>query len=214
MKQIINVTITAAIMLLVFANGALYGDPIPLTLNVQATAIVQGPSTTVGTVTKYTTTTVKITNQSLLYLIAQALSTTFPAGSKLVLESDGDVWVTDKDGTELEDLSTDTILYLVFPPARTPFIYTDNGQFDSSTGAEKDTENYVTYLIFDDGGDNSFICEGFTVEKFSLAAVKSGSQVGSDSLTITGSGEGYIGGGNTAISGKITGKGTYTYTGL
>ena len=212
MKQVINVTVMAAIALLVFASGTLKGDTVPLTLNMQATATVQGPSTTVGDVTTYTTTTVKITNQSLFYLIAQALSKTFPANSKLVLENDGHIWVTDNSGNKLEDVSSDTILSLTFPPARNPDIVALNGQDNSSTGALKATDTYITMLHFDDGGDDSFDCQGFTVEKFSMSAVNNGTQPASDSLTITGCGEGYFGGDDAVLSGKLTGKGTTIFS--
>ena len=206
MKQILNVTVVAALVLFTFAAGTLQGQYVPQTLNIKATAIVANTPTVSGTVTKYTTTTIKITSQSLITLIGEALGPTpFPAGSKLMLAANQDVVVVNSSGATL--FNATNYVGFVFGGDG---IVTESGQDDSATGVRKDTFTFLTELVFDDGGENSFDCVGFTTEKFSESAVKNGTRTYSDANTMTGCGDGSLGGNDAILSGTITTSGKIT----
>ena len=197
-----------ALGLLVAAAGRLQAQsPIPVTFNVQLTAIVQGATTYNGPITKYSAST-RITTKDILNLAANAYDVSFPSGSKLVLY-EGDMWAYVISGPSFywENLTDDNIsaIYL------TGFYYITQGQSNADTGQQGWTYTYMADFWIKDLDATEIYVSGFTQDKISLSAENGhGSHKATESLAITGADYATINGIDAVVSGKITGSGKAT----
>ena len=198
MKKTKQLTVIVALGLLAFANSNLQASTNTVTISAKVT--VQSPTTTHGTVDTDTTKTISINTQDVLKLISVADAKIFPAGSKLVVDTDtGDWLVLDKDGHTLDDVTGD------FTVVESDSVFKE--KFDSATAADKLKDVYVSTITFDDGV-NTFTFTGVTTDTFSQTkADKNGNAKVADSSTTTGAGTGTVNGDFGIITGKITSKG-------
>ncbi len=184
------------------------GGGVPITLNITATASVQGADNGGDPVDKITAGKLKINTLWFLQKIAAAKGTNLPVGAKLVLQPDTSVFVTDNKGSMVIDASV--YFFIVFDQ-NSQAVW--QGQKNTTTGQESYTGTYLSSISFDDGTGNSIMIQGLTTEKYSLTATDQNSnQTGSESIIITGAGDGTVldNLGNTpsvAITAKITASG-------
>jgi hypothetical protein len=209
-------TIVAALGLLVAATDSLQasgGNPIPVTLNIKATAIAQSSTIPGPPIDKILTSTYKFTTKDLLNLIwyfYNAPANVAPSGTKLVLWY-GDVYLVDGAGYILQDLTSDVVLY----------IHSNGGNLITQEQVNENTcqysvaYSYMAELYFYDGSANGIISYGLEQDKISLAATDShGKQKASDSMTLTGAGDALIYGAAAVVSGTMTGSGKITISSL
>lgn len=184
------------------------GGGVPITLNITATASVQGADNGGDPIDKITSSKLKINTLWFLQKIAAAEGTTLPVGAKLVLQPDTSVIVTDNKGIVVIDASV--YFFIVFDQ-NSQGVW--QGQRNTTTGQASYTGTYLSSISFDDGAGNSIMIQGVTTEKYSLTATDQNSnQTGSESIIITGAGDGTVldNLGNTpsvAITAKITASG-------
>jgi len=211
-KSKMLVTVLSGISLLAVASGQLFaqgtpgGGSVPMALTITATVTVQGADNGGDPIDKIATGSMKITTAWIIQQIAAAESLSFPKGAKLVLDS-GSVSVTDSKGNVLFDASSYVTVDLD-PDAMGVW----SGQVNNNTSAANYTGTYLTTVTYSDPAGDTITFTGLTSEKYSLTAMDgNGNQNGTDSLTITGVGEGNFSGNNLAGSGTIgaSGKGAF-----
>ena len=180
----------------------------PITLNITATASVQGAENGGDPVDKITSTKLKINTQWFLQKIAAAEGVALPVGAKLVLQTDTSVIVTDGKGGMAIDASV--YFFIVFDE-NSQAVW--QGQRNTTTAQESYSGTYLSSISFDDGAGNSIVIQGLTTEKYSLTAMDQNSnQIGSESIIMTGAGDGTVldNLGNTptvALTAKVTASG-------
>ena len=184
------------------------GGGVPITLNITATASVQGAENGGDPVDKITSTKLKINTQWFLQKIAAAEGVALPVGAKLVLQTDTSVIVTDGKGGMAIDASV--YFFIVFDE-NSQAVW--QGQRNTTTAQESYSGTYLSSISFDDGAGNSIVIQGLTTEKYSLTAMDQNSnQIGSESIIMTGAGDGTVldNLGNTptvALTAKVTASG-------
>ena len=207
MKQSIRGIIgLLAIVSLTLVPAQLRAQDVVIPLTIQLTAIVQGADDGGEPIDHVKTTTVKWTTQTVLKLAAAALGTTFPTGARLVSSNDTFL-VLSKTGTVLADLTAAGLMTVDYG--------TDvvSGQSNSNTGQASWVDNGIVYLTFDDNSGNAFYIEG--LDKLTLtdtAVDRKGNQKETMSISVTGVGEGGVGGTDAVFSGTIKGSGSVTFT--
>jgi hypothetical protein len=190
-------THSLAMVLLALAGAELHAQQaqdfnLPLTVALAAT--VQGDEVDTdtkngGTVVKFKTTKMSVSNKDILKLIANAENQTLAAfqgvKAKLVL-SGGSIIVVDRLGQTLADgyFRVETL------GGGTPV---KSGSENSDTAAQSYTYAYLLSVSFDDHHGTTFTLYGSITESFSLTATdKNSNQKESDSLTFTGVGDGSV----------------------
>jgi len=171
-------------------TGTVGGGGVPMALTITATATVQGSAKDNGTLNKVTTSTMKITTQSIIQQIYFAAGAgTPPKGAKLVLNSDGSASVTDSKGNVLQDASS-AVQISLDPNGAGVW----SGSSNDNTSQTSYTGVYITSITFiTDQNGNTATISGLTKETYSLTAtVAGGNQIGSDSISMTGAGEGSV----------------------
>jgi hypothetical protein len=171
-------------------------------VKIKLTALMQAPSTTSSSSTKYNTTKVKITNKEMLNLIATDYSTTLGDGSQLVLNNiwSGTFSVLNKDGAVLignasDDGETDWSLYTSV----------ESRVYSGKDSSSSSTYNYdaIAYLHWNDDDDyNYFAVFGATTIDDSYKS--SGDK---ESFKINGADNGQWNGSTAVVSGTVSGSG-------
>ena len=127
--------------------------PSPLVLNF--TFYVQASQVTEGNLFKGEVDAVRLNSKDLLALLATQTGQTFPKGARIVVDPDGDVFVTDKNGVLIVDVST--------------FAFADFGGdlFDGVYNTVTEQEKSKIYIAF--GLELSLPAEGLVLDMTGLA---------------------------------------------
>ncbi len=173
-------------------------------VNIKVTGTFQTNNTTSGSTTKYNVIKVKITTKEMLKYVATEFDTTFPSGSKLVIDAfwGGDFSVLDKNGNVLlanassnSEVDDNYSLYTDYDN----YVYTGKDT-DSSTTYKYST---IGYLYFENGNDS------LDFEIYGLAKVNDSYPSGggyNQSFKLTGADDAYFGS-NGVASGSMNGSG-------
>jgi len=149
-------------------------------------------------------------NIALLKDIESVTAKKFPGGARLVLETNGDVYVEDGKGHQYEDLTSDGYLTINLSDdcaGKNEQVWQANlinvqrnNPFRTLVGTASGT--YISEVVFNDQQATNFTLVGQTREQFSLSQ-----RSGSDFITITGSGDGTVDGNAVVTTGTVMGTG-------
>jgi len=187
------------------------GAGLPLVLNITGTAKIQNPNSGQSndngtkTTTAYKLEGSKVSTTDIISLIATNEGVTFSKTAKLVYVG-GAVEV--EDGTNILDASAEITISL---DPNGDGVWNGTDTMDDNTGADtqKFTGTYLATLVFADASGNNFTLNGLATETFTDGIDQNGDATrGTDSISMTLSGDGTIGGINAAISGKIKASGS------
>jgi hypothetical protein len=128
---------------------------VPSPLVLVFTFFVQASEVTEGDLYKGEVEPVRLNTKDLLALLAAETHQTFPKGARIIVDPDGDVIVTDKNGAFLADVST--LVFADFGP------YLFDGVFNNVTEQER-SKIYITF-----GLEISLPTEGLVLDLTGMA---------------------------------------------
>jgi len=207
MKKTRQLAVIAALGMLAFATSSVQAALI--TVTIKGTATIQNAATTNNGVVTYTSTKVSVGTQDILETLGTIEGVVVPDGSTLVFDTEEPItnkWtIRNKDGTVIKDVSGR------FAFNESSDVVT-TGKFTPATGADKTTHTFVATFRFIPGNGNNFDIIGLATSQYSQSAAKNNEYKVSESVKLSGSGQGQVGGADAVVTGTVTGKGSQTVT--
>jgi hypothetical protein len=209
------VGLLTVIAVITAGSGYLWAQPVPgsantlLKLTFSATATVQGDSNGGDPVEKITVSTVKINNAWILSKLQTALDTTFLSKAALYYSPGDGTFMVCNDTLCADNTDVSTYFQIEFDTGSTGGVW--SGQINNNTAQESYVGYYSMFIAFDDTV-SQITLGGRAKETLSVSAVnaKTSKQTVTDSISLTGYGDGTINGVTASFTGTISASGKST----
>ena len=205
-------------LLALLAAAMFPASPVHATLDSTVTAFnvtlrVQGDLTEEGDVLMGKVIVIRVGAKQIIELLEDLFDTDYPAGAKLFVTVDGDVWIVDKEGDFLDDVSEFVSADLNFG------VEVFKGTFNFETEQEKSVINFLISFFIDIpadikvatqgvngiGGGVELELDGVAKENFTGGKEKpNGEQVFKSTVTAGLAGFGFIDGSDAVAEGNVT----------